>query len=58
MGSNRARKKAAKCPGSEDDPDQLVKELQSTVDTANTLEIGQGEQFVYARMATGVRRIG
>jgi hypothetical protein len=41
---------------SEDDPDQLVGELQSTVDTADALEIGQGEQST--RMATAVRRIG
>lgn len=34
--------------GSEDDADQLVEELQETVDTTDMLEVGQGDEFVYA----------
>ena len=32
----------------EDDPDTLVEELKTTVDTADVTEIGQGDEFVYA----------
>jgi T5orf172 domain len=34
--------------GVEEDPDALVAALQATVDTADVLEIGQGDEFVYA----------
>jgi len=33
---------------SDDDPDALVAELQSTVDVEDVREIGQGQEFVYA----------
>src|SRR4051794_39403832 len=35
-------------PVSEDDPDALVAALQTTVDTADVLEIGRGDEVVYA----------
>jgi hypothetical protein len=35
-------------PPAIEDPDALVVALQATVDTADVLEIGQGDEFVYA----------
>lgn len=35
-------------PASEDDPDALVAALQTTVDTDDVREIGEGDEFVYA----------
>jgi hypothetical protein len=46
------RQLAARTPSGapiiEDDPDALVAALQATVDSGDVLEIGQGDEFVYA----------
>ena len=35
-------------PVAEEDPNELIAALQPTVDTSDVLELGQGEEFVYA----------